>query len=79
RIQGTAADIMKIAMIAVHDGLKVFKSQLIIQVHDEVVIDVVKAESEAVAQVVAAAMQSAAELKVPLVVDVAMGDSWQAC
>ena len=79
RIQGTAADIMKIAMIAVHDGLKVFKSQLIIQVHDEVVIDVVKAESEAVAQVVVAAMQSAAELKVPLVVDVAMGDSWQAC
>ena len=79
RIQGTAADIMKLAMIAVHDGLKTCESQLIIQVHDEVVVDVATAELAGVQQLVEAAMQSAADLRVPLVVDVAVGNTWQAC
>jgi DNA polymerase-1 len=79
RIQGTAADIMKLAMIAVHDGLKTCKSQLIIQVHDEVVVDMATAELAGVQQLVVAAMQSAADLRVPLVVDVAVGNNWQAC
>ena len=79
RIQGTAADIMKLAMIAVHDGLKLCESQLIIQVHDEVVVDVLKAEAAGVTQLVVMAMQSAADLRVPLVVDVAVGGNWQAC
>ena len=70
-IQGTAADIMKRAMIDVHARLDPFPdARTILTVHDELFFEVPKAQAEEVAEVVRDAMQSAATLKVPLTVDV---------
>ncbi len=77
-IQGTAADIMKVAMIKVFDALETagLKSRLILQVHDEVIVDTHKDEVEAVMALVEKAMTSAIELTVPLKVDAHVGHSW---
>jgi DNA polymerase-1 len=79
-LQGSAADIMKIAMIAVARGLaeRGLRSKMILQVHDEVVIDTVRSEEEAVAALVIEAMEHAARLSVELVVDYGVGDNWLA-
>jgi len=77
-IQGTAADIMKIAMIAVDKALtdaKV-KSRILLQVHDELVIEVAPGELEKVTELVAKGMNSAANLDVPLEVNIGIGKSW---
>jgi DNA polymerase-1 len=78
-IQGSAADIMKVAMIAAHDALAAegLRSRLLLQVHDELVLEVAAGEAEQVALVVRAAMGSAAELSVPLDVSVGVGRTWQ--
>ena len=77
-IQGTAADIIKIAMIRVWRALREsgLKSRLILQVHDELVIETYREEEEQVRQILATNMQSAADLKVALEVDLHTGDNW---
>ncbi len=78
-IQGTAADMIKLAMIRIYDGLRRMKSKMIVQVHDELVFDVYKPELEQVSQIVRQEMETAVDLKVPLVADMATGDSWLEC
>lgn len=77
-IQGTAADIMKIAMIKVYEGLKAagLKSRLILQVHDELVIEVHHSEEDRVRELLYHSMKDAAQLAVALEVDLHTGDSW---
>jgi len=77
-IQGTAADIIKKAMNDVYYGLKEkgFKSKLILQVHDELIIDTYLPELEEVKALVKDKMENAIKLDVPLVVDIGVGSSW---
>lgn len=77
-IQGTAADIMKIAMIKVYNALKEkkLKAKLIMQVHDELLIETPPEEIEDVKQILKDSMESAASLKVPLKVDINVGKTW---
>lgn len=77
-IQGTAADIMKMAMIAVYDKMKAgnFKSRVLLQVHDELVAEVTTDEKEAVAKLLKETMESVVSLRVPLVADVNEGKNW---
>lgn len=77
-IQGTAADIMKIAMIRVDNKLKALNlnSQLILQVHDELIVDTAPDEKDQVMKILVDEMENAAELKVPLVVEANAGKSW---
>jgi DNA polymerase-1 len=77
-MQGTAADIIKRAMISVDSWLESsdLESRMIMQVHDELVLEVPKSELETVKQGLVERMGSAAELLVPLVVDVGVGDNW---
>lgn len=77
-IQGTAADIMKMAMIAVYDKMKAgnFKSRVLLQVHDELVAEVTADEKEAVSKLLKETMESVVSLRVPLVADVNEGKNW---
>jgi len=78
-MQGTAADLIKLAMIAVQDWLDREKlaSRLIMQVHDELVLEVPTAELELVKGEIPRLMSGVAQLKVPLVVDVGSGQNWE--
>jgi DNA polymerase I len=78
RIQGTAADILKLAMIAVDRRLRdeMPAAKLLLTVHDELVFEVPEEQAEAVAEIVKAEMAGVVELKVPLVVDAGWGRSW---
>ena len=77
-IQGTAADIMKIAMIKVYNELKNrnLKSKLILQIHDELLIETVLEEKEEVEKLLKKCMEESANLSVPLTVEVEEGKSW---
>ncbi len=77
-IQGLAADIFKVALVRIDDALEAggFVSQLVLQVHDEVILEAVDIEEAAVESLVRDTMCSAAELNVPLVVNLAWGDTW---
>lgn len=77
-IQGTAADIMKIAMIRVDERLRKEKleSRVILQVHDELLVEAKKEEVEEVKQILTEEMRGAADLKVPLEIDLKTGMSW---
>lgn len=77
-IQGSAADIIKIAMIDINKALKQgqFKSKMLLQVHDELVFDVYRPEMEKLTKLVRHHMQHAYPLEVPLVVDVGQGSNW---
>lgn len=77
-IQGTAADIIKIAMVKVHRALKEagLKSRLVLQVHDELIIEAYKPEVETVKTLLKDCMEQAAALTVPLTVDLHTGESW---
>ena len=77
-IQGTAADIIKLAMIAVHEKMKEqgLRSQMILQVHDELNFNVPKEEVETMRKLVKECMESAVTLSVPLVADVGVGENW---
>lgn len=77
-IQGTAADIIKIAMIRVHDRLKEegLQSKLILQVHDELLIEALDEEAGRVEQILQEEMPQAASLRVPLEIDMHRGKSW---
>ncbi len=78
-IQGTAADIMKIAMIRLHRELRDggYRARMLLQVHDELVIECPDQEIEAVVALVRQCMQSAYTLRVPLKVDVEVGPNWR--
>ena len=77
-VQGTAADIMKIAMIKMHKSLEKEKSQaqIILQVHDELILDTPEKEIDKVVNLTTEAMMGAAQLDVPLEIDIGIGDNW---
>ena len=77
-IQGSAADIIKIAMIRIYDEFKIqsLKSKMLLQVHDELVFDVHKKEKELVKKIVKNTMESAVKLDVPLKIDLDFGKNW---
>ena len=77
-IQGSAADIMKLAMIAVHRELteRGLKSKMILQVHDELVIDLLKSEEAEVREIVVRCMEHAAHLRVKLIAECGVGKNW---
>ena len=77
-IQGSAADIIKIAMINIHNKLNEgnYKTKMLLQVHDELVFDVYKPELDAIKPLVKTEMENAYKLEVPLDVDLDIGDNW---
>lgn len=77
-LQGSSADIIKVAMVNVQKKLKEgnYKSQLILQVHDELIIDCVKSEREEVEKLLVWEMEHAAALRVPLTVEAEAGETW---
>ena len=77
-IQGTAADIIKLAMVRVDERLirEKLKSRLILQVHDELIVETHKDEIDIVKQILSEEMQGAMTLNVPLKVDMSEGRSW---
>ena len=80
-IQGTAADIMKIAMIKVYRKIKEqgLKSKIVLQVHDEMMIEVPIDEKVQVEKIMKESMESAASLKVPLTAEISSADNWYEC
>jgi DNA polymerase-1 len=77
-IQGSAADIIKIAMIKIHKELKdrELKSKLVLQIHDELIIETEPSEIEEVKELMRRNMECAVEMDVPLIVDMKVGESW---
>lgn len=77
-IQGTAADIIKIAMIKVFDRLNKehLEAKLVLQVHDELIVEAPENEAEKVAKILQEEMENAVQLNVPLVADAAIGKTW---
>ncbi|MBR3051923.1 MAG: DNA polymerase I, partial [Selenomonadaceae bacterium] len=75
-IQGTAADIIKLAMIRAEKNLRGFRSRIIIQVHDELVLEAVETELADVEKILREAMENVVKLSVPLSVDVHSGKNW---
>lgn len=77
-IQGSAADIIKVAMIRVYERMKQegFKSSMVLQVHDELVFDIIPEEREALSTLVKREMEGVIELEVPLVVECEFGSNW---
>lgn len=77
-VQGTAADIIKIAMVRVHERLKKsgLRARLIMQVHDELIVEAPREELEAVSAILREEMEGAAQLSVPLLAEVHSGTSW---
>tara|TARA_Y100001935_G_C17309254_1_gene514600 strand:+ start:130 stop:2844 length:2715 start_codon:yes stop_codon:yes gene_type:complete len=76
RVQGSAADIIKKAMLNISDYLAPYESTMILQVHDELVFDMPKPEKDQVIQDIVQLMETCVELSVPLIVDVESGVSW---
>ena len=77
-IQGSAADIIKIAMIRVNERLKAegLKSRLILQIHDELLVEAPVHEKERAAEILEEEMRNAADLKISLEVEVGEGTNW---
>ncbi|MGI6120157.1 MAG: DNA polymerase I [Desulfosporosinus sp.] len=75
-IQGTAADIMKIAMLKVKEGLKPFRAAILLQVHDELLLEVAPEDLKIVASILIDKMENAFPLSVPLTVDCKVGANW---
>ena len=77
-IQGTAADLIKMAMIRADAALRAakLKSRILLQVHDELVLEVIDAETAHVSEILRTAMGGVAELSVPLAVDIHSGRNW---
>ncbi len=77
-IQGSAADLIKIAMIKIHHKLKSlpYPCDMLLQVHDELVFEVAKTDIEAVSKLVKVEMESAMQLEVPLLVEIGTGHNW---
>ncbi len=75
-IQGTAADIIKLAMIDIHAKLQPYETKMVLQVHDELVFDAPGNEIEKVKPIIKKAMEEAVETKVPLIVEFGQGANW---
>ncbi len=77
-LQGSAADLIKLAMVRIHRALRdgALQSRMLLQVHDELIFEVPEAEVETMAPLVRTSMEQAANLRVPLVVDVGTGPNW---
>ena len=77
-IQGTAADIIKLAMIRVYDALKKggYKSKLLLQIHDELLVETYPDEIEDVKKIIEDGMKNAVKLSVPLEIDMKQGNNW---
>ena len=77
-IQGSAADIMKLALFRIHDELitNELRSRILLQIHDELVVEIAPGEWDAVEEIVQARMGDAAELSVPLDVQIGRGENW---
>jgi DNA polymerase-1 len=77
-MQGSSSDIVKLAMLRVAESLRreKLKARMILQVHDELVFEVPKKEVEKTSQVVKAAMESAAKIAAPLIVEIGVGENW---
>ena len=75
-IQGTQADIVKLAMLEIAPKLAASGSKLLLQVHDELVIEAPKGDAEAVAETVKTAMEGAYKLDVPITAEVGLGQNW---
>ncbi len=77
-IQGSAADIIKLAMINIYKALenKKLKSKMILQVHDELLFDVISEEKNVVLEIIKTQMENAVKLSVPLTVDISIGNNW---
>ncbi len=77
-IQGTAADMLKLAMIKVHHALRdgEFKTKMLLTVHDELVFDMYREEAEAVMPVIESCMKTALEIDVPIEVEMGTGENW---
>nr|MBN2277994.1 DNA polymerase I [candidate division Zixibacteria bacterium] len=75
-IQGTAADMIKVAMIRIHNKLAKMKSRMILQVHDELIFDAPVDEIDELKEIVRRGMEQAVELKVPVVADIGVGQNW---
>jgi DNA polymerase-1 len=77
-IQGTAADLLKRAMIKVHQVLRAgqYKTRMLLTVHDEIVFDMLRAEQQEVMPLIEEAMKTALPMKVPLVVEMGVGNNW---
>ncbi len=80
-IQGTAADIMKIAMIKVYKEIKKrnLKSKIVLQVHDEMMIEAPEEEKEEIKDILKQSMQTAVNLNVPLIADISEAKNWYDC
>lgn len=77
-IQGSAADIIKLAMIRIHKAMKMaqLKSELILQVHDELNFNCLKSEQEQLIQIIKEGMENAVQLSVPLIAEIGVGANW---
>jgi DNA polymerase-1 len=77
-IQGSAADLIKVAMLNVQSGIETagLKSRLLLQVHDELVLEIAPGEKNSVADVVKAGMESAVTMSVPLEISMGFGPNW---
>jgi DNA polymerase-1 len=75
-VQGTAADIMKLAMIKVAEGLKPYRAAILLQVHDELLLQVAPEDLESVTRVLIESMENAFPLSVPMTVDCKVGPNW---
>ena len=77
-IQGSAADMIKIAMINIHQDMKQQKlqSKMTMQVHDELVFDVVKSEKEQVKEIITNRMKTAIKTEVPIEIEIGEGKNW---
>ena len=78
-LQGSASDIIKMAMIKVEEALKNLKSKLILQIHDELIVDTYPGEENMVKQILKDCMENVVTLKVPLPVDINVGKTWFDC
>ena len=78
-IQGTAADMMKVAMNAVYEKLKrnELRSRIVLQVHDELLLEVPKEELEEVREILVSSMENALTLPVPFLVEAKTGNNWE--
>ena len=80
-IQGTAADIMKIAMINVYNEIKIrkLKSKIVLQVHDEMMIEAPKEEKEEIKEILKKQMETAVNLSIPLIAEISEANNWYEC
>jgi len=75
-IQGTAADLIKLAMVSVHRNLSLLRARLILQIHDELLFEVPEDELSSVKKIVEKEMTSPLPLNVPILVDIGVGRTW---